>query len=167
MLLLRRARDPNRGFCSPIGGKLDTVTGESPAHCAQREIREEAGIDVPLERLHLLGLISEQAPDGHWLLFYFRVVGPVEVQARDIDEGRLDWHRPDELDNLPIPETDRRIIWPLVTATQAPTPGGRDGFFSVHLDLMAGGLSWQVHQILPGTAGPPPSPQQPPRSSLY
>lgn len=156
MLLLRRARDPNRGFCSPIGGKLDLASGESPVHCAQREIREEAGIEVPLDRLHLLGLISEQAPDGHWLLFYFRVVGAVAVQAGEIDEGRLDWHRSDELGNLPIPETDRRIIWPLVAAAQAPTPSGRHGFFSVHLDLMSGGLAWEVHQLLPGTAEPGP-----------
>lgn len=155
MLLLRRAREPNRGFCSPIGGKLDTATGESPAACAQREIREEAGIDVPLDRLHLMGLISEQSPEGHWLLFYFRVVGAVEVKAGPMNEGVLEWHATAELDGLPIPETDRRIIWPLVAAVEARGPTERHGFFSVHVDLMDGTLKWQVQQVLP----PMPKPQ--------
>lgn len=155
MLLLRRAREPNRGFCSPIGGKLDTETGESPALCAQREIREEAGIDIPLDRLHLMGLISEQSPEGHWLLFYFRVVGAVVVKAGEMNEGVLEWHAIGDLEGLPIPETDRRIIWPLVAAVESPTPEGRHGFFSVHLDLMDGSLKWQVHQILPGSPGQP------------
>ncbi|HRJ49981.1 MAG TPA: NUDIX hydrolase, partial [Phycisphaerales bacterium] len=54
ILLLRRAKAPNQGLCSPIGGKLDVSTGESPAQCARREIMEEAGIDVPIERLRLV-----------------------------------------------------------------------------------------------------------------
>src|ERR1043165_2001615 len=73
LLLLRRAKEPNKGLCSPIGGKLDMTTGESPAACARREIREEAGLDVPIDRLYLLRLISEagyQSP-RHRLLFYY------------------------------------------------------------------------------------------------
>src|SRR5690606_3754723 len=50
ILLIRRKKHPNFGLCSPIGGKLDMHTGESPAQCARREIMEEAGIDVPIER---------------------------------------------------------------------------------------------------------------------
>ncbi|MEM7623956.1 MAG: NUDIX domain-containing protein, partial [Planctomycetota bacterium] len=46
VLLLRRLRAPNQGLCSPIGGKLDMDIGESPAQCAQREIREESGLDI-------------------------------------------------------------------------------------------------------------------------
>ena len=71
ILLIRRNREPNKGLCSPIGGKLDMATGESPAQCAQREIFEEAGARVPIEQLHLGGLIAEQAYEGkgHWLLF--------------------------------------------------------------------------------------------------
>ena len=40
-LLLLRAKPPNLGIWSPIGGKLDTAAGESPFECAVRETQEE------------------------------------------------------------------------------------------------------------------------------
>ena len=147
VLLLRRKRSPNKGLCSPIGGKLDMETGESPAQCAIREIKEEAGIDVPIERLHLGGLIAETAFEGsgHWLLFYYRVLGSVEVEVGEMDEGWLEWHEPDAIDDLPLPETDRKIIWPLIRDHQAPE-GERPGFFSLHVDCRGEEISWTVEQ---------------------
>jgi len=153
ILLLRRLKEPNKGLCSPIGGKLDMASGESPAQCALREIREEAGIDVPPERLHLMGLISERNFEGraHWLLFLYRVLGPVEVPAQDMSEGRLEWFRPDQIEALPLPETDRRIIWPLIREPDAPphAPTARPGFFTVHIDCSGprgSDLAWRVEQ---------------------
>lgn len=148
VLLLRRLKEPNKGLCSPIGGKLDMNVGESPARCAQREIEEEAGIHVPIERLHLLGLISESAYEGkgHWLLFYYRVLGPVWVEPRDMAEGKLEWFHPHEIDALPLPQTDRRIIWPLVKRHETAGVGGAPGFFSVHIDCNGGGFEWRVTQ---------------------
>ena len=153
VLLLRRKRPPNLGLCSPIGGKLDMHTGESPAHCARREIMEEAGIDIPHDRLHLGGLISETAFEGkgHWLLFYYRVLGPVQVEAREIPEGDLEWHEPDAIDGLELPDTDREIIWPMIRRHEALRPGGRPGFFAIHIECSGGGVRWTVHQELPPT----------------
>jgi 8-oxo-dGTP diphosphatase len=151
ILLLRRQKHPNFGLCSPIGGKLEMETGESPAQCAQREIREEAGIDVPIERLHLVGLISESAFEGsgHWLLFYYRVLGPVEVKAGPMNEGLLEWHAPDALDALPIPDTDRKIIWPLVNKHESSGPGGLPGFFALHIDCDGDDIAWKIEQETP------------------
>jgi 8-oxo-dGTP diphosphatase len=152
ILLLRRLKSPNQGLCSPIGGKLDMTTGESPAQCARREIHEEAGIDIPIDRLHLMGLISESAFEGrgHWLLFLYRVLGPVHVPPRDIREGTLEWFRPDQVDALPLPDTDRRIIWPLIRQHDARTPHGRPGFFAVHINCSpAGALDWSVEESQP------------------
>jgi len=155
ILLLRRLKAPNQGLCSPIGGKLDMTTGESPAQCARREILEEAGIDVPIERLHLMGLIAETAFEGrgHWLLFYYRVLGAVKVEPREMREGKLEWFEPDEIDSLPLPQTDRRIIWPLVRKAEARTRTGPDGearpgFFAVHIDCTGGDdrMTWTVEQ---------------------
>jgi len=153
VLLLRRLKSPNLGLCSPIGGKLDIAHGESPAACAQREIHEEAGLQVPLDRLHLIGLVSECAFEGkgHWLMFIYRVLGSVEVEARDMREGRLDWFTPGEIDALPLPETDRKILWPLMNAAEQRTPGGKPGFFAVHIDCRGTELVWDVQQRVAGT----------------
>ncbi|MCH7790997.1 MAG: NUDIX domain-containing protein [Planctomycetes bacterium] len=148
VLLIRRAKSPNLGLCSPIGGKLDMASGESPARCAQREIREEAGIDVALDDLHLLGLVAERAYEqaGHWLMFIYRVTRPVVVEPIQISEGRLEWHDPGEIDALPLPETDRRIIWPLIRANETAGPAGGPGFFAVHIDCRGDAMSWRVEQ---------------------
>lgn len=157
ILLLRRAKAPNQGLCSPIGGKLDTASGESPARCAQREILEEAGVDVPIERLHLLGLISECGYENatHWLLFVYRVLGSVSVTPHDMREGRLDWFEPSELEKLPLPETDRKIIWPLIFKHDTPeaTPLWRPGFFAAHIDCRGGKMEWSLQQSLPPQPG--------------
>lgn len=148
ILLLRRNKAPNQGLCSPIGGKLDIESGESPAQCAAREIHEEAGIEVSIDRLHLVGLISEQAYEGqgHWLLFLYRVLRPVVVPAQDIREGRLEWFTLAEIDALPLPDTDRRIIWPLMRRHESKSQGGTPGFFAVHIDCRNGGMTWNVEQ---------------------
>lgn len=162
VLLLRRLKAPNLGLCSPIGGKLDMGIGESPAQCAQREIHEEAGILVPIERLQLIGLISEQAYEGrgHWLLYYYRVIGAVEVEPRDMREGRLEWFEASQIESLPLPETDRKIIWPLVHSVECPTevtsatgPGPRHGFFAVHIDCRGPEMVWTVEQRVEPTLG--------------
>ncbi len=163
VLLLHRIKPPNSDLFSPIGGKLDMEHGESPTANARREIQEEAGIDVPIERLHLAGLISEAAFEGrgHWLIFYYRVLGPVEVVAREMREGRLEWYAPDEVDRLPLPETDRRIIWPLVRShddprvnevwdpSRPPELHARPGFFAVHIECrgpQGRELHWRLEQ---------------------
>lgn len=158
VLLLRRAKEPNKGLCSPIGGKLDMATGESPAQCAQREILEEAGIHVPIDRLHLAGLISEQAYEqrGHWLLFYYRVIGPVRVEWTQIREGTLEWFHPEQIDALPLPDTDRRIIWPTIrrheAAAAAKGAHSRPGLFTLHIDCSRTGpgrdgeMTWAIEQ---------------------
>ena len=154
ILLIHRERSPNKGLCSPIGGKLDMHTGESPAQCAQREIMEEAGIHVPIDRLHLGGLIAETAfeGNGHWLLFYFRVLGPVEVAEGPMDEGELRWHRLEDIDALQLPETDRKIIWPLIRKHEILADAGADatpGFFSLHIDCRGDEMTWTVEQEIP------------------
>lgn len=153
VLLLRRLKAPNQGLCSPIGGKLHVDEGESPAQCAQREILEEAGLSIPIERIHLIGLVAETAFEGkgHWLMFVYRVLGAVDVVPHDMREGRLEWFTPTEVEQLPLPETDRKIIWPLMKRADPRTVGGRPGFFAVHIDCRGSELRWTVEQEVPGT----------------
>ncbi len=163
VLLLRRVKPPNLDLCSPIGGKLDMHTGESPTENAQREIHEEAGVLIPLDRIVLSGMISEKAFESraHWLIFYYRVLGAVDVAPQDTREGRLDWFHPREIDALPLPESDRQIIWPLIRTHAAEFDAGRasrPAFFSVHIDCSGPKMVWTVEQSElsgPGRAGLP------------
>ena len=141
ILLLHRVRPPNQHLYSPIGGKLEQDIGESPTACAIREIKEEAGLTVSAQDLHLTGIVSESGfqDECHWLMYLYEVTRPVEVQAGPIDEGQLEWHAPDAIDGLSIPQTDREVIWPCFWRY-------RKQFFMAHIDCAAGGLSWQLEQ---------------------
>src|SRR5256885_16152131 len=87
-LLMLRAKPPNLGVWSPIGGKLETTLGESPFECAVRETFEETGIAVPPERFHLFATIAEKAYENqaHWLMFLFRCRQPLAALPPDIVE---------------------------------------------------------------------------------
>lgn len=141
LLLLHRVRPPNQHLYSPIGGKLEQSIGESPTTCAIREIKEESGLTVSAQDLHLTGIVSESGfqDECHWLMYLYEVTRPVEVKAMTIDEGRLEWHSPDAIDSLSIPQTDREVIWPCFWRY-------RKKFFMAHINCAAGQLSWRLEQ---------------------
>lgn len=140
LLLLHRAKPPNQGMYSPIGGKLEQAMGESPYGCALREIQEEIGVHLTLDDIRLVGIVAEKAfPGGdrpvHWLMFCFEVVRPLDFPAREFEEGRLEWVETGIVHTLPIPQTDVEIIWPLVQRhSQMLHPGITPEIFSVHID---------------------------------
>ncbi len=153
LLLLHRRKPPNLDLYSPIGGKLEQATGESPTACAVREIAEETGLHITAEQLHLTGIVSERGYEGqgHWLMFLYEVTSPVTLAACEMDEGRLEWHRPEEIDALPIPETDRDIIWPAFWKH-------RGGFFMAHIDCDGPKLVWDIEQSTPAPGQNHPAP---------
>lgn len=114
-LLLLRAKPPNLGVWSPIGGKLETAIGESPFECAVRETQEETGCAISADDLHLFAMIAEKAYEGqsHWLMFLFRCRKPIGVLPPDMQEGRFGFFSRAAIDALPIPETDRSALWPV------------------------------------------------------
>ncbi|MCA9280010.1 MAG: NUDIX domain-containing protein [Phycisphaeraceae bacterium] len=149
VLMLKRLKHPNFGLCSPIGGKLDTHTGESPAQCAVREIAEEAEIDVPIDRIRLIGMVSERAYEGktHWLMFVYRVLGSVSVKTGMTREGELFWVEPSQIESLDLPESDRKVIWPLVREVAPDALTDEPGFFAVHIDCDGDEMTWNVEQL--------------------
>src|SRR5688572_6407972 len=114
-LLMLRAKPPNLGVWSPIGGKLETATGESPFECAVRETFEETGFQVVAPDFHLFAIIAEKAYEGqaHWLMFLFRCRRPIPALPPEIAEGRFAFFSRSAIDTLPIPETDRTALWPI------------------------------------------------------
>lgn len=114
-LLLLRAKPPNLGSWSPVGGKLETSLGESPFECAARETIEETGHVVTPADMHLFGMISEKAYEGesHWLLFLFECQRPIAALPPEMAEGRFGFFSRTDIDALSLPETDRTALWPI------------------------------------------------------
>jgi 8-oxo-dGTP diphosphatase len=140
LLLLHRIKPPNKDLYSPIGGKLDMAAGESPLSCAIREIREEVELELTPADLHLTGIITETGfgDESHWLMFLYEVTRPVTIQRMQFGEGRLEWHAFDEIEHkLPIPDTDRRVIYPLIRRFH-------DRFFHAHIDCRGGRCDWRL-----------------------
>ncbi len=148
-LLLLRAKPPNLGVWSPIGGKLEMATGESPFECAVRETREETGFEVATADLHLFSVIAEKAYEGqsHWLMFLFRCRRPVPSLPPDMSEGRFGFFSRAAVEALPIPETDRTALWPTYDRH-------RDHFVALRADCAPGmPVHVEVEEITPAPAG--------------
>jgi len=149
VLLLHRRRPPNEELYSPIGGKLEQADGESPTMCALREIQEETDQTLSVTDLHLTGIISEAGFLGsmHWLMFLYEVTRPVTIARMTFDEGQLEWHTREDIAALPLPATDRHVIWPLFWKY-------RGAFFAAHIDCTQTPMRWRLEQpIADATAG--------------
>lgn len=114
LLLIRRKKSPNKACWSPIGGKLEMPIGESPYECARREAYEEIALDLQDTDLHCFGYISEKnfENSGHWLMFLFNCKRRIHALPASIDEGDFAFFKRAEIDQLAIPPSDRKLIWP-------------------------------------------------------
>jgi len=145
-LLLLRAKQPNLGVWTPIGGKLEMATGESPFECAIRETAEETGLVIRQEDLHLFAMIAERAYQGstHWLMFLFRCKQPIDGLPTDIDEGRFGFFSRDAIRTLPIPETDKAALWPIFDQY-------KEGFVSLRANCAVSPIQITIEQIVSRT----------------
>ena len=143
-LLLLRAKQPNLGVWTPIGGKLEMATGESPFECAIRETAEETGLVITQEDLHLFAMIAEKAYQGetHWLMFLFRCKKTIGGLPADMHEGRFAFFSREKIRDLPIPETDKAALWPIFDQY-------RDSFVSLRADCAVSPIVITVEQITP------------------
>lgn len=147
LLMIQRKRPPNRGLWSPIGGKLDMDSGESPYECAVRETFEETGMRIEISDLHLFCMIAEKAYEAknHWLMFLFDCKTSLSGLPAPIDEGQFSFHSREGVDSLSIPETDRQSLWGIYDKH-------REGFVSVRADCEPGQpLKIVIEQLIEGT----------------
>ncbi|MBC2605250.1 NUDIX hydrolase [Pelagicoccus albus] len=144
-LMLQRAKSPNKGLWSPIGGKLEMPKGESPFECAIREAKEETGIDLTEKDLHLFCMAAEKAYEGktHWLMFLFDCSKALESLPADFDEGNFSFFSREEIDQLAIPETDRDGLWDIYDKYH-------DRFVALKVDCQPGQpLDFQLEELIP------------------
>ena len=112
VVLVRRANKPNRGAWSLPGGMVEL--GEKLRQAAEREAREETGLDV--EAGEVLEVFDSIIPDAsgktqyHYVLvdFLCRVKGGELGAAGDASEAR--WVKRDELPGFKISEMVARAI---------------------------------------------------------
>ena len=133
-LLIQRQKAPNQGCWSPIGGKLDMTTGESPYECARREIEEEIGLKTVDQDLHCFGYISEKSYEGagHWLMFLFHCKKKICALPQTIDEGHFAFFKRSAIQNSQIPESDKTLVWPYYDKY-------RDSFIGLRADCAGSG----------------------------
>lgn len=147
-LLIERAKAPNAGMWSPIGGKIESALGESPHECAVRETAEETGHQFATADFHLFAMIAERAYEGgcHWLMFLFHCLRPIEGVPPAIKEGRFGYFARTAVDGLALPETDRTGLWPVFDQH-------RTGFVALRADCTPGRpLVIHTEQVIRGNA---------------
>jgi 8-oxo-dGTP diphosphatase len=94
ILLVRRGHPPSQGLWSLPGGRLEA--GEAPAEAAEREVREETGLDVRV------GALLASVELGDYLVHDFaaEVVGGRLAPGDDADDAR--WCSVEEATALPL-----------------------------------------------------------------
>ncbi len=141
-LLIQRLKSPNKGCWSPIGGKLDMISGESPYECARREAQEEVGLKLSDKDLHCFGYVAEKNYEGsgHWLMFLFDCRVPTSRLPEAIDEGQFKFFSREAIDQLTIPPSDHSLIWPYYDRYH-------DGFVGLRADCDPQGILTVVEEL--------------------
>lgn len=118
VLLHRRVKAPNLGLWVAPGGKLEP--DESPAECAEREMREETGL--AMEDATLRGIMTEVSPraDYQWLTFIFAATRFSGELAPAHGIGEFRWVRIPDVFDLEIPPTDRIFFARVVRLDDPP-----------------------------------------------
>jgi 8-oxo-dGTP diphosphatase len=128
-LLIKRAKNPNKGLLSPPGGKIITDIAETPFSCAVIEAYEECGLISNTKDWILRGIVTERSyPNiGNIMLFAFEYKNSISKIPEDSIEGSFSFVNPKNIYKLNIPETDKLYIWEFVL-------GSSKELFSIHID---------------------------------
>lgn len=104
LLLVQRGREPEKGHWGLPGGKVDWM--ETVEHAVIREVEEETGLRVAVERLLCVVDHFEPALGQHWVapVYLVRMQDKTQVAAVKEPEAllALGWFTPDA---LPTPLT--------------------------------------------------------------
>lgn len=115
-LLLERVKEPNKGFLSPPGGKLNLDEVESPVACAVREAFEECAIKSHPNDWKLIGIVTEKAyPNvGDIMIFCFEYLEKIDKLPEISVEGGFTFVNQSDIKYAHIPDTDKLFIWNFV-----------------------------------------------------
>ena len=120
---ISKKNDINKDKWIGVGGHLED--NESPEECAQREIREETGYDIPLEYLNFRAAITFVSDKGDYELMCLFTAPAPNTEPIDCDEGVLEWVPKDKVFDLNLWEGDIIFLKELMES---------DKFFSMKLE---------------------------------
>lgn len=108
VLLLQK---PRRGWWVAPGGKMEP--GESVRDSCIREFREETGIY--LKNPNIKGIFTFIMKDGdqvlsEWMMFTFFATEADGLNLDESDEGKINWHAPEDIKKLPMAQGDYHIL---------------------------------------------------------
>lgn len=114
VLLIKRKFEPNKGKWSLPGGLLET--GETLIEAGKREVREELGVEIEVERLFQVSeeIIkdSEAKTRLHFVLVdYLATLTPAGASITLNEESEsFGWFGAEEVGSLDTSESTRRIV---------------------------------------------------------
>lgn len=112
VLLVKRGHEPGKGLWSIPGGLVEL--GETVRQAVVREVKEETGLDVEVERLLEVGdvIVNDEAGGVkyHYVMINFlvKVVGGVVKAASDASNVR--WFPINGLSGESVTKTTRRLL---------------------------------------------------------
>jgi 8-oxo-dGTP diphosphatase len=114
VLLIMRKFEPNKGRWSLPGGLLET--GETLLEAGRREVREEVGVEIAVEKLFQVSEEIIRDTEGktrfHFILVDFLASLDPEGAAivlNDESESFV-WSKPEDIKGLDVSENTKRIV---------------------------------------------------------
>lgn len=114
VLLIKRRFEPNKGRWSLPGGLLET--GETLVEAGKREVREELGVEMEVEKLFQVSeeMIKDHEAKTrfHFVLVDYLASLPKRGAMITLNEESesFKWFRPEEVEGLDATENTRRIV---------------------------------------------------------
>lgn len=105
---VNKDNDVHEGKWNGLGGKFEP--GETPEQCVQREVREEAGVEILEKKLEGLLTFPQFTDDCDWYVFVFTSTDFEGQPYEESREGNLKWIDDDKLFDLNLWEGDRYFL---------------------------------------------------------
>ena len=105
---ISKKNDINKDKWIGVGGHLED--NESPEECIKREIFEETGYDIPLDKLEFRALITFVSQKGDYELMCLFTAKAPDGEPKECDEGKLEWVSKDKIYDLNLWEGDKIFL---------------------------------------------------------
>lgn len=105
LLTSRPDHREHAGYWEFPGGKIET--GETPAQCLARELKEELNIDVAVyDTVYMLG---HEYPDKHVSLRFMRCIIKNNQEPRALEQQKFVWVKRDKLNEYQLLPADKPV----------------------------------------------------------